>query len=111
MSDERLRQAAQKIREAARLPMEMSDAGEEPWFRVKSPEERVVTTKWDLFADAYPEDAALIALMAAPPVALAVADWLDTAADADDVPLIGPEPDATRVADLILGEPAEGPQR
>jgi hypothetical protein len=108
MSGDRLRLAAAKIREAAALPMELTNQAEEPWFRVKPADGRDVTTKWDLFADAYPEDAALIVLMASPPVAVAVADWLDYEANTAHLNPFYTEPHvspaAMVLADAVLGD-------
>jgi NTP pyrophosphatase (non-canonical NTP hydrolase) len=113
MSPDRLRQAAAKIRETARA------ATQGAWFagRKQDGDESgplpydYVTG--DVFADdgqgwpddvvlgALPADAALITLMASPPVALAVADWLDNSARVADIePSI--EPEAFTVANLIL---------
>jgi hypothetical protein len=92
MSSERLRQAAQRIRDTANATLGDTALS---WF---APDDELSSV-----SDAAKADAAYIALWS-PPVALAVADWLDEAADDLDAirytrPLL---PKAHTLADHIL---------
>lgn len=105
---ERLRAAATRLRELAVA----ATAWGNPWEVDAEHPARVIEPKgWNSalvakcvdYSDAEvgTEQAAYIALMS-PPVALALADWLDVAAD-NTVPGDDPMPVETRVADAVLG--------
>jgi hypothetical protein len=112
MSADRLRQAAQKIRETAKAatpgPWGHDDTGVyvtdrlDPEGLAQPDADAEVAQCYSMHQEA---DAALIALMASPPVALAVADSLDDAAtDLDRLsPGWKPRESTLRLVDLILG--------
>lgn len=110
VSADLLRRAAEELREHAGYRATpgpwTSDAG-----RVRSPlakpgMPRVTDRDPALAIMRLTEDADYVALVH-PPVALALADWLDSAAV--DAETIGPDPSAVAVARAVLREPGDTP--
>jgi hypothetical protein len=101
VSADRLRQAAQKIRETADAARDCTGAGD--WFtRLNgSAQYTVASSGGTVCNDSNEEEAEHIALWS-PSVALAVADWLDREAQVTRWPLTSLDAPMA-VVDLILG--------
>jgi hypothetical protein len=109
MTGDRLRQAAQKIRETAQDATSAVGLGK--WVAVLTGNGYGVDASIYNALDGASEEVANHAALWSPPVALAVADWLEEVAehwDTDEAPEFAPEDvhcpncSAGQVADLIL---------